>query len=298
MRRGNIPSPKAMLRQTARMSATFGRRGALLTRRALSAIPGAGVYAPALFSKDATVWSAWLVASSGPQAEVVAAQGCDALVIDCQHGVYTTESMVAMLQAVAAAPAPAPAALVRVSECNAAEITKALDAGAAGLICPMINSALEAEAFVRAARYPPLGRRSFGPYRSALGWSGTPGDLCRKANQEVTLLAMIETSGALNELDAILGTEGLSGVFIGPNDLGLTLGFDPSSSPAGEVLETVEMIVTRAHAAGKKAGVYCADGQTARRMAALGFDLVNVGIDLAWAAQGVAAALKDAKTPA
>ena len=73
----------------------------------------------------------------------------------------------------------------------------------------------------------------------------------------------------------------------------MVLYIPPHPTPL-EVLETIGMIAERAHAAGKKAGVYCADGQTAGRMAALGFDLVNVGIDLAWARMGVAAALKEA----
>ena len=110
--------------------ATLGGRASQLARRALSARAHGGTFSPALFRNDSTVWSAWLVASSGPQAEVIASQGCDAVVIDCQHGIYTTESMVSMLQAVSAAPAPQPAAIVRVSQCNAAEMTKALDAGA------------------------------------------------------------------------------------------------------------------------------------------------------------------------
>lgn len=121
-----IDSRSAML--TVR--ATLGGRASQLARRALSARAHGGTFSPALFRNDSTVWSAWLVASSGPQAEVIASQGCDAVVIDCQHGIYTTESMVSMLQAVSAAPAPQPAAIVRVSQCNAAEMTKALDAGA------------------------------------------------------------------------------------------------------------------------------------------------------------------------
>ena len=120
--------------------ATLGGRASQLARRALSARAHGGTFSPALFRNDSTVWSAWLVASSGPQAEVIASQGCDAVVIDCQHGIYTTESMVSMLQAVSAALHwltrtmaagwGAGAAIVRVSQCNAAEMTKALDAGA------------------------------------------------------------------------------------------------------------------------------------------------------------------------
>ena len=103
--------------------------------------------------------------------------------------------------------------------------------------------------------------------------------------------------GAIEDLDGILGIQGLTGVFIGPNDLGLALGHDPTDSPEGEVLAMVEHVLARSHEHGKKAAIFCSDPSTAKRMADAGFDMVVVGMDVAWAAGGAAKALAAAKGP-
>ncbi|EOD20283.1 hypothetical protein EMIHUDRAFT_117636 [Emiliania huxleyi CCMP1516] len=213
--------------------------------------------------------AAWIVGGSPLYTEVIARQGFDAVVVDQQHG---TGEVVPLLQAIDAArdaAGNAPLAVVRIEELSDGAIAKALDAGAAALICPMINSVEECEAFVRATKFPPAGHRSYGPHRAALGWEGSRGDWTRASNACV--------QSALEDLDAILSVDGLSGIFVGPNDLGLALGHDPTDSPEGEVLEA--------------AAIFCADPATARRMADEGFDLVVAGIDLGWAASGAASAL-------
>lgn len=218
-----------------------------------------------------------------------------------QHGVGDAASMLAAISAAAspsnpgAIPRPRPQAIVRVSQNLDGEIYKALDAGANALICPMINSANDCKQFVRAAKYPPEGHRSFGPHRAILGWPGSRGDFVRAANASVETYAMLETRGAIDELDSILSIEGLSGVFIGPNDLGLALGHDPTDAPEGEVLAMVEHVLARAHSHGKKAAIFCSEPGTAKRMADAGFDMVVVGMDVAWAAGGAAKALAAAK---
>ena len=181
------------------------------------------------------VYSCWLATGSPLAAEIIA-NVYDAVVIDGQHGIGDTA---AMLTALSAAPTP-PIAIVRVSKLCDGEIAKALDAGAHALICPMINSVKEADAFVKAAMYPPRGHRSFGPHRAILPHIAAPtgslGDWVRNENANVKTFAMIETRGGLDDLEAILQVPGLTGVFIGPNDLSLCLGAEPSSAPEGEVL--------------------------------------------------------------
>ena len=270
--------------------------GGSFTRSFARALYGEATVMAATKSHTSTL-AAWMMSGSPLMAENLASLGFDAIVCDFQHG---TGDRVPMFQAIAAATVPPgmprPEIIARVSKLCDAEIALALDGGATSLICPMINSVGEAEALVRAAHFPPHGRRSFGPHRT--GWldaSLTPGDWVRAQNEAVKTYAMIETRGALEELESILAVPRLSGVFIGPNDLGLVLGHDPSSAPSGEVLRTVETILATAHAAGKQAGIFCADAATCRRMAHKGFDLVSVGADLGWMRSAAAAALKVAR---
>jgi 4-hydroxy-2-oxoheptanedioate aldolase len=240
---------------------------------------------------DGPLYSAWSVTGSPLAAELLA-NLYDVVVIDNQHGIGDPARMLAALSA---SPKP-PIAVMRVSRLDDAEIGKALDAGAHALICPMINSAAEAQAFVRASLYPPDGHRSFGPHRAILGHiaspAGTLGEWVRTQNRSVQLLAMVETAGAMANLDEILQVPGLSGVYIGPNDLSMALGAEPSSAPQGEMLERIAFVCERAHAHGRLAGIFCADPRTGRKMAEMGFDVVNVGSDIGFLAEGGRAALE------
>lgn len=245
-----------------------------------------------LFTSGASpIYSAWSIMGSPLAVEFVASAGYDVVVVDCQHGVFDETTMVASLAAIAASP-NRPRSIVRVAENNAAAIGKALDAGADGLICPMVSSAAECESFVRAASFPPLGERSYGMHRASLARSGmSPGDMTRDANAKRCLLAMLETRGALDELDSILRVPGLDGIFIGPNDLGLALGYEPTADPQGAFLAEIEGALAQTHAHGKKAGIFCGTAEVATAMARRGFDLVNVGIDLSWCSGAAASQL-------
>ena len=130
--------------------------------------------------------------------------------------------------------------LVRPSGPYSAEIMRFLDAGSYGIICPMISTRTDAETLVAACRYPPLGQRSFGPARAQL-YGGA--DYLRHANAEILALAMIETAEGLRNLDAILDTPGLDGIYVGPNDLSLALGYAPRNEPVDdEVRVAIERI--------------------------------------------------------
>lgn len=175
-------------------------------------------------------------------------------------------------------------------------IMKVLDAGATGVICPMVNTADDAARFAAACRYAPRGFRSWGPTRALLVHGS---DYASRANDLVSAWAMIETAQALRNLDEILAVDGIDGVYVGPADLGLSLGAQPVAEPtAPEVADAIEHILSRAKAAGKRAGIHCGSPGMVRRMHALGFDLATLMTDTRIFAQAVAAAVAEARPEA
>ncbi len=239
------------------------------------------------------VINGWLSIASGFSSEIMAAQGYDSLTADIQHGLVGYETATAMLQAMRASGVTP---MVRVPWLDPGDIMKALDAGAYGIICPMINTGEEAARLVSYMRYPPHGQRSFGPTR-ALFSAGA--DYGQHADGEVLALAMIETADAMKNLDDIVGTKGLDGVYIGPADL--TLGLTGRKYPVGfdreepEIIEAIQTVVHKAHGAGIRAGLHCGTPAYAARAVGWGFDLVTISNDvrlLAGAAQASVAAAR------
>lgn len=219
--------------------------------------------------------NAWLSIGAPYAAEAIGHRGFDAITIDCQHGMMGFDMALAMLQAVSATPA---IPLVRTSGLHPAEIMRFLDAGSYGIICPMISTAEDAAALVRACRYPPSGERSFGPARALL-YGGA--DYVDQADAQILVLAMIETRAGLDNIDAILAVEGLDGVYIGPNDLSLALGCPPANEPSDRVMiDAIDHIRARTAAHGLISGIFCSDGPAAARRIAEGFDLVTPGNDM------------------
>jgi len=217
----------------------------------------------------------WLAIPSSYSAEIVGHQGYDSVTVDMQHGMIDFASALTMLQALSSTPATP---IARVSHNDGALIMQLLDAGAYGIICPMVSTADEARRFVSACRYPPLGNRSFGPARALL-YGGK--DYPQHANEQILTLAMIETRDGLKNLDAILDVEGLDGIFIGPNDLSLTLtGTASAESQHPEMLAAVDHVLKRTQAAQKIAGIFCTSGQAAADRIAQGFTLVTPANDV------------------
>ena len=227
-----------------------------------------------LWQNDQAAVNGWLAIPSSFSAEVMAHQGWDTLTIDLQHGVIDYPAMVTMLQAISTTPT---VPIVRVPWLEPGAIMKCLDAGAYGLICPMVNTREDAQKFVAWTSYAPRGTRSFGPVRALL-YGGA--DYPQHANDTIVRFAMIETAQALDNLDAIMSVEGLDAVYIGPSDLSLALGcrpvFDDVDPP---VAQAIDHILERATAHGLKAGVHngVADGALARIQK--GFRFVTVGSD-------------------
>jgi 4-hydroxy-2-oxoheptanedioate aldolase len=216
----------------------------------------------------------WCSMPGSFSAELMANQGWDVITIDTQHGVIGYSDMLQMLQAISTTDATP---LVRVSWNQPGEIMRALDSGAYGVICPMINDAAECAAFVQACRYPPAGFRSSGPTRAAV-YGGA--DYLAKANGEMLTFAMVETAAGLANVEAIVATPGLDGVYIGPSDLSLSLGGPPGQdSDAPELMAAFDKILAACKAAGVRTAVHTASVAYSKVMVGRGFDLVTVGAD-------------------
>lgn len=234
--------------------------------------------------------NAWLSIGAPYAAEAIAHQGFDAATIDCQHGMIGFDTAIAMLQAVSSTSA---IPMVRPSSLNPAEIMRFLDVGSYGIICPMISTADDAERLVAACRYPPVGQRSFGPARGML-YGGA--DYLDHANDEILVLAMIETREGLANIDAILAVDGLDGIYVGPNDLGLALGHRPLNEPeTGPVADAIELVRARTNARGLISGIFCSNGTAAAMRITQGFDLVTPGNDAALLRATMAGVVRDAR---
>jgi 4-hydroxy-2-oxoheptanedioate aldolase len=237
-----------------------------------------------------TVLNAWLAIANPFSAELMAHQGFDSVTIDLQHGPVDFQAAVGMLQAISTTPA---VPMVRVPWNEPILTAKLLDAGAYGIICPMINSKAEAEALVTACRYPPRGARSFGPNRALL-YGGA--DYWQHANDEVLIFAMVETRQAVKNLEEIISVEGLDGVYVGPSDLSLSMGKTPTLDPQdAEVLAAIATICAGTRKRGKIAGVHTDGARTAIRRFGEGYQLCTILSDARLMANAAAAAVREAR---
>jgi 4-hydroxy-2-oxoheptanedioate aldolase len=240
------------------------------------------------------VVNGWLAIPSGFSAEVMAQCGFDSVTVDMQHGVQDYQSMVQCFQAMQAHPI---LPMVRVPWNEPGIIGKVLDAGAYGVICPMINSVAEAEAFVSYCKYPPQGARSNGPIRAAMYGEAT--GYQKTANDEIIILAMIETKQAVESLDAILDVAGLTGVYIGPSDLGFSYGLIPIlDREEPEILAIYEKVLAACKKRGLYAGIHCGTAAYAARAIKMGFNMVTISNDSGIMAVAAKAAVKHVRTEA
>ncbi|MCA9907165.1 MAG: 2,4-dihydroxyhept-2-ene-1,7-dioic acid aldolase [Anaerolineae bacterium] len=218
----------------------------------------------------------WLHIPSTWSTEVMAHAGFDSLTVDMQHGMMGLESAIHMLQAISTTET---VALARVDWNEPGAIMRLLDAGAMGIICPMINSRAECEQFVSACRYHPDGIRSLGPTRARVIYGD---DYARHANEEVVTLAMIETREALDNVDEIAAVKGLDGFYIGPGDLRLSLmGAGGMDNEDDEFLAALDTILAAAKRHGIITGIHCNSVSYAQKMIARGLQMVTLQTDSA-----------------
>ncbi|HXX25415.1 MAG TPA: aldolase/citrate lyase family protein [Pseudolabrys sp.] len=241
-----------------------------------------------------TVYSAWTTLASPLLVEALAREGFAAVNLDSQHGMWEMSSIIAGIGAVRAGGA---SPLVRVPLEDFAMVSRALDLGAEAIIAPMINTGTDARRFAAAAKYPPLGERSWGPVRAMMLQGQTPPtDYLREANDGTLTMAMIETPSALNNADEIAATPGIDCLFVGPYDLATSLSAGKAQDiTAPEVERAVDAICAAATKAGKIPGIYCRDAVRALQMAKRGFRFIAVASDLGIVREGGAAILKALK---
>jgi 4-hydroxy-2-oxoheptanedioate aldolase len=224
-----------------------------------------------IFAGGGSALNAWLAIANSYSAEMMAHQGFDSVTVDLQHGPVDFQTAVSMLQAISTTKA---VPMVRVPWNEPILTLKLLDAGAYGVICPMINSKAQAEALVSAARYPPRGTRSFGPNRAVL-YGGA--DYWQHANEEVLLFAMVETREAVRNVDEIVSVAGIDGVYVGPSDLSMSLGKPPSLDPQDEeVLGAIRTICAATRKRGKIAGIHTDGASTTLRRINEGFHFCSI----------------------
>jgi 4-hydroxy-2-oxoheptanedioate aldolase len=223
-----------------------------------------------------TVVGYWIQLDSPASTERVARLGYDYVSLDAQHGLFGYSGMLAALTAIDAAGSAV--GLVRVAANDATAIGRALDAGAAGVIAPLVNTAEDAALTVAAGRYPPVGVRSYGPTRSMIRIGPAPAE----ADSSVVLLAMIETADGLANVESIAATPGLDGLYIGPSDLTIAVGGTGPADPA--VADAFEAALKRVRGAceanGIAAGLHTRSGEEAAKRISEGFTFLTVAGDL------------------
>ena len=227
-----------------------------------------------IWARGEAVVNGWLSIPSAFSAEVMAHQGFDSLTVDMQHGVIDYQVAVTMLQGISTTGAMP---MARVPWNDPARLMKILDAGAYGVICPMVNTRAEAEALVRACKYPPRGYRSWGPVRASIYAGADYGD---HANDDIVVMPMIETAEAMKNLDEILSVPGVDGVYVGPSDLSLALGLKPRLDQTdAPVVEAQQKIAEACKRHGVVAGIHNSTATYALKMIAQGYQFVTLASD-------------------
>lgn len=237
-------------------------------------------------NREPTVGS-WLALASPTVAELVATQPFDFVMIDMEHTEATAETVTSMLRAVDAAEGDTEA-LVRIPSTDRSHVNRILDAGASGLMVPMIETAEEARAFAERARYPPDGERGIAGGRAA-AYGQRMGEYLGNANEDVLTVVQIESELGLENVDAIAAVEALDALFVGPADLSAALGMlgqydDPEFETA------VERIVDAAHEKDVPVGTLATSAAGPEHWVDRGMDFVIAGIDAEYLVEGADAA--------
>lgn len=218
---------------------------------------------------------AWCMIPEALSAEALARNGFDWVLVDMQHGCMDYETALAMIRAIDLTPA---IPIVRVPWNDPGIIGRVLDAGALGVVIPMIQTAEDARRAVEACLYPPAGRRSFGPVR--VGMRDGPRYFA-EANGRVAVIPMIETAEALASVEEIASVPGVDALFVGPFDLSVALGLPPGDNDGQPAFDEA---IARVAAAARNAGVATAvlsNARIAPLRISQGFQMISVTTDIA-----------------
>ncbi|MBV9735522.1 MAG: 2,4-dihydroxyhept-2-ene-1,7-dioic acid aldolase [Acidisphaera sp.] len=244
-------------------------------------------------SGKATV-NGWMAIPNGFAAEVYAQGGWDSVTVDLQHGVQDYLSMVTCFQGM---QPHGVLPMVRVPWNEPGIVGKVLDGGAYGVICPMVNTRQHAEMFVASCKYPPQGTRSNGPIRAGIYGEAT--GYQKTANDDILCIPMIETREAIDNLEGILDVPGIDAVYIGPSDLGLSLGIAPKlDRDEPEILKIYERVLSETQRRGIFAGLHNGSPGYAARMIRMGFSFVTISNDSGLLLQASRAAVQTVRQEA
>lgn len=227
----------------------------------------------------------WVASADPTVAEVCAGAGFDWLLLDAEHGPNDVRSLLAQLRAV---HGHGPHAIVRPPSRDPDLVKQILDIGVQTLLVPMVESADQARAMVRAMRYPPAGTRGVGSALARASRYNRVSGYLAKADAQMCLLVQVESTQAMERLDEIAAVDGVDGVFIGPSDLAASMGRLGDAAHV-EVRASVERGIARIVAAGKAPGILAMDEAFARRSIELGCRFVAVGADITILARGTQA---------
>ncbi len=224
----------------------------------------------------------FLAMNSPAVAEVMAHLGFDFLVIDSEHGLMGAETEAAMINAMKVGGTPA---VIRVANNDQTILKRALDAGPAGVMVPMIASAEDAAHAVSYCLYPPAGVRGVGAGHACLYGVDVPGYPMR-ANDEILKILQIEHIDAVDNIDAILSTPGVDLAFIGPTDLSCSMGLMGQPGHP-DVQAAIATVAAAAKKRGVALGIYCFTPEEALKAAAEGFTFLSIGLDAGFLAAAV-----------
>jgi len=223
--------------------------------------------------------NAWCSIPNTVTAEMMSMNDFDSITIDMQHGLVDYQAALNMLQVISGS---GKTPMVRVPWNEPGIIMKALDAGALGIICPMINTPEDATSFVGATKYAPLGYRSSGPTRAMMVHGS---------------FAMIETVEALENVEKIAATEGLTGIYIGPSDLSISMGYKPGlDRQEPEMIEAIKKIENACKKNNIKVGIHCLSPSYLKEKLSNGYDLATLASDIRIYAEGLGNKLKEARS--
>lgn len=229
----------------------------------------------AIWKSGGTVLNSFINLPDSFATEIMARSGFDTLTLDLQHGMIEFSDVVAAFQAMGASQT---LPLARIPALGSPLTGKLLDAGARGLICPMIETADDVRRFVADCMYPPQGHRSNGATRAVLYHQ--PGSYQKTSNDNVVLLPMIETVGALENVEAIAAVPGIAGLYLGPTDLAFTMGLEPRiDSTTPQLMQAYERVVAAAERNNIIAALHCGSPQFAREAVSMGFRMVTISAD-------------------
>ena len=218
----------------------------------------------------------WLQINSAPVASILAQSEFDWLCLDCEHGAIDIADARSMIDAIKAKGRDA---FVRLPECNSIWIKRILDAGADGLIIPMVNSVEIAQKAVEFAKYPPQGKRGFG-FSHANDYGNNFHDYIKAANERISLVAQIEHIDAVNDIEAIMSISEIDACIIGPYDLSGSMGI-PGQTNHPDVLKACDEVLKTCLKLQKPAGIHVVSSkpEDAQPFIDKGFKFIALGMD-------------------